>query len=657
MEGYEDLVPKKNSAGDDYADLIPKEKPRTYTMFGVPPDPKAEAKGYGEALTGFASGALQNISGIGELFPGYIGETYAGATKSLQEIGPREAQIAGQIVTPLPAAKLLKGKSALKQALGLGGLVAATTATGEEDYAKRLEEKSKAGGIGAALGLGGFGLSLAAPYVIKKGKDLGKALTTGYEALTGKAAKEATNETARTTEAIRQTGEAGKAAAGTRAEELSAAEFEKRARQESSLKQAQKKFMTAAEQERQDAAMKLADLKSPDPRIKDAATLGDAMQRRISGTEATRSSRASQQASRDYGEYFEQARGFENSAPRKAMMEKLKALSESPSAGSPGRKYAAEALNNLEKSTNAVGAEIEFKKYFQEASAPQQMGFGAEEQNASRIVSNIIGDALNTHAPKRIEARKTYKEFQTPLDAYETLFGKKGVKEELKVPGKLEMMPSDYPARYFKNRDTIQVLRQQLAGDEAAVRKFANAHAGIELDGLNAKQAQSWLEKNKSWVDEVSGLNDRVKKYVQELSRSEQTAATKEVQAGKLGEKKEKVVEAGQATEQKIRDLAVSQQKQIDDMLIKLNTADPEKSAGAAKTMVDTLAIMRDINGKPIMPPGALNNLTMQMKMVDDAYGASAKAIELKRAIIIKTLGAMGLGVGLYQTSSYLAKP
>lgn len=499
------------------------------------------------------------------------------------------------------------------------------------------------------------GLGLAADYV--GGTRLGKALTSGYEALTGKAAKEAAKESAKTAKAIQETGAAGKQAAGTRAEELLKTESEKRARQEASLKSAQKKFMTAAEKERQDAAMKFADLKAPDPRIKDTATLGDEMQRRISGTEATRSARASQQASRDYAEYFEQAQGFENSVPRKVMMEKLKALSESPSAGSPGRKYAAEALNNLEQSSNAVGAEIEFKKYFQEASAPQQVGFGAEEQNASRVVSDIIGEALNTHAPKRIEARKTYKEFQTPLDAYETLFGKRAVKEEAKVAGKLEMMPSDYPARYFKNRDTIQVLRQQLAGDEAAVRKFANAHAVIELDGLNAKQAQSWLETNKSWIDEVPGLNDRIKKYVQDLSRSEQAATTIETQAGKIGEKKKEIVKTGQATEQEIRDLATSQKQKIDDMLIKLNTADPQKSAGAAKSMIDTLATMRDINGKLIMPPGELKNLTMQMKMVEDAYGASAKAAELKRAIIIKTLGTMGVGYGLYQTSSYLAKP
>jgi hypothetical protein len=631
MEGYEDLVPKKSSAGDDYADLIPKGS---------------------KAKVGPVSGLMEKTKIPEESVKRNRALMLGLGTSLATPLGQIEQMVTPEVEGPLKGQEtVFTTPQQLREGLQKYGIVSKLSPQ-EEKYAGY-------GEIVPAAVLGGKalkqGLGLAADYV--GGTRLGKALTTGYEAITGKAAKEAAKEAARTTEAIRQTGAAGKTAAGARAEELSAVEFEKRARQEASLKKAQKKFMTAAEQERQDAAMKFADLKSPDPRIKDTATLGDAMQRRISGTEATRSARASQQASRDYGEYFEQAKGFEDSAPRKAMMEKLKALSESPSAGSPGRKYAAEALNNLEQSTNAVGAEIEFKKYFQEASAPQQMGFGAEEQNASRVVSDIIGEALNTHAPKRIEARKTYKEFQTPLDAYETLFGRKGVKEEAKVPGKLEMMPTDYPARYFKNRDTIQVLRQQLAGDEAAVRKFANAHAGIELDGLNAKQAQSWLEKNKSWVDEVPGLNDRVKKYVQELSRSEQTAATKEAQAGKLGERKEKVVEAGQATEKEIRDLATSQKQKIDDMLIKLNTADPEKSAGSAKAMIDTLATMRDINGKPILPPGQLNSLTMQMKMVDDAYGASAKAAELKRAIIIKTLATMGLGVGLYQTSSYLAKP
>ena len=497
------------------------------------------------------------------------------------------------------------------------------------------------------------GLGLAADYA--GGTRLGKALTTGYESLTGKATKEAEKQAGKTVEAIRQAGEAGKTAAGQRAEESAKAEFEKRARQESNLKGAEKKFMTAAEKERQDAALKLADLKSPDPRVKDAASLGDEMQRRLTGSEFTVGSRRSQQASRDYGAYFDEAKGFETSKPRNEMLQKLKALSESSSAGSAEREAASKALADLSSSRDAVGAEKEFRKYFEGASGPRQVGYGAIQQEASEKVSNIIGDALNTHAPKRIEARKTYSEFSTPLDAFETLFGKKGVKQEAAVPGRIQMQPSDYPTTYFKNRDTIRSLREQLRGDEAAVRKFANAHAGIELDGLDAKQAQAWLEKNKAWVDEVSGLSDRVKRYVADLSRSEQAAATKGLQAEKLGTKKQEVIKTGQETEQQIRNKAAEQKQQIDDMLTKLNTLDPKNSAGAAKSMIEKLSTMRDVNGKPIVEPSALSNLQMQMKMVDDAYGASTKAKQLKIALITKALPALGLGgAGLYGLGRYI---
>jgi len=490
------------------------------------------------------------------------------------------------------------------------------------------------------------GLGLATDYLGKT--SVGKALEKGYGALTGKAAKEAKEQAKKTTAAIEQTGQAGKQQIGQRAEESAKAEFEKRARQETSLKGAQKKFLTEAEKERQSAAMKFADLKAPDPRIKDAATLGDAMQRRIVGSESTVASRRSQQAARDYGAYFEQAQGFETSAPREAMLDKLRNLSESASAGSAEREAASRALTDLSASKTAAGAEKEFRKYFEGASGPPQPGYGAIQQEASKKVSDIIGEALNTHAPKRIETRKTYSEYSTPLDAFETLFGKKGVKEEAAVAGRIQMQPSQYPSTYFKDRDTIRSLREQLRGDEAAVRKFANAHAVNELEGKSAAEAKQWFDKNKPWVNEVPGLNTRVEKYVQELERSEKAAGTIEEQAKKLGAKKEKVISAGQATEQEIRDLATSQKQKIDDMLIKLNTLDPEKSAGAAKSMIDTLSTMRDINGKTIVEPGALKNLEMQLKMVDDAYGKSEQAAQLRKAIIFKVLAAAGLGSGAY---------
>ena len=634
---------------------------------GATAKPIEQPIGVGEAMyTGAKTAVMEPIYGAGELLPGEFGKGAASRAKELEQEYQRTvkqqpiATRAGYFPTTaatllLPGGagvKMAEGAPLLARALaggGLAGVVGGGLApTGKEDYSERLAEKGKSAAIGGALGTT---LGAAAPLV----PAAGTAIKKGYQALTGKATKEAEKQAGKTVEAIRQAGEAGKTAAGQRAEESAKAEFEKRARQESNLKGAEKKFMTAAEKEQQDAALKLADLKSPDPRIKDEATLGDAMQRVLSRTEGYLSSRSSQQASRDYKEYFEQAKGFSASDSRKEMIQKLEGLTKSSSAGSELRNRASQALKDLSESTNAIGAEKEFRKYFERASGPSETGYGQVQKDADTEISNVIGDALNTHAPKRIEARKNYKEFQTPLDAYETLIGKKAVKEEAGVPGRLQMQPTEYPSYYFKNRDQVQLLREQLREDEAAVRKFANAHAGIELDGLDAKQAQAWLEKNKAWVDEVSGLSDRVKRYVADLSRSEQAAATKEAQAEKLGTKKQEVIKTGQETEQQIRNKAAEQKQQIDDMLTKLNTLDPKNSAGAAKSMIEKLSTMRDVNGKPIVEPSALSNLQMQMKMVDDAYGASTKAKQLKIALITKALPALGLGgAGLYGLGRYI---
>ena len=634
---------------------------------GKKPETKQEPIGAGEAMyTGAKTAIMEPIYGAGELVPGEFGKGAASRAKELEQeykrtvaqqpiatrLGYFPTTAATLAIPGTAGVKLAEGAPLLARALAGGGLAGFTggvlAPTGEEDYTKRLKEK----GTGAALGTA-LGTTLGAAVPLAPAA--GKAITKGYEALTGKAAKQAEQQAQATKGSIKQAAEAGKTDIEKRAEELGKSEFEKRARQESNLKGAEKKFMTDAEKERQSAAMKFADLKAPDPRITDTATLGDAMQRSITRAESTVGSRRSQQASRVYGAYFEEAKGFEKSKPREFMLQKLKALSESSPAGSAEREAASKAYSDLSASQDAVGAEKEFRKYFEGASGPQQPGYGAIQQEASKKVSDIIGDALNTHAPKRIEARKEYAEFSTPLDAFETFFGKKGVKEEANVAGRIQMQPTDYPATYFKNRDTVRALREQLRGDEAAVRKFANAHAVNELEGLDGKQAASWLDKNSSWVNEVPGLNDRVNKYVQELSRSEEAAAMKESQARKLGAKKEEVIKTGQATEQEIKDSAVSQKKEIDDMLLKLNTLDPEKSAGAAKSMIDKLSTMRDVNGKTIVDPSTLSELHRSMKMVDDAYGKSAKASELKRSLIYKTLGAVGLGgAGLYSLGKYL---
>ena len=439
----------------------------------------------------------------------------------------------------------------------------------------------------------------------------------------------------------------------SREAESAAAEYAKRTRQETNLKTAEQKFLTEADKERQAAAAKYAGLGKPN----DPSELGSEMQRQLVGTEARLGTRASQQAARDYGEYFEQAKGFETSAPRAEALARLKAMSESGEAGSAGRSAASKALKDLSESPNAVGAEKEFRKYFEGASGPIQPGYGQVEQQASQRVSDIIGEALNKHAPKRIQARETYKEYKTPQDAFETLFGKAGVKEESAVAGRTQMLPSAYPDKYFKNKDTLGVLREQLRGDEAAVRKFANQHAVNELQGKNAEQAASWLQKNKSWVDDVPGLNKRVNEYVNDLARSESAAALKTQQAGKLGKTKGKVIEQGQQREAQIAKEAQAQRTALEDDVRNLNLVKPEDSSRNAKKMLDRLQGLKDANGKPIVDAAELQKLRMQIQMVDDAYQASDKAKKLRTAIIVKGLGALGVGgLGTYGISRYLSE-
>lgn len=404
-------------------------------------------------------------------------------------------------------------------------------------------------------------------------------------------------------------------------------EIVNRARQERNLREAKSKFLTKAQQERETAARKFADLGTPS----ETQALGAEMQRRLTGTQFTREARVSQQAARDYEKYFEQAKGFEDSPARQVMLSELEAMSVSPSVGSAGRKYASQALKDLQESETALGAEKEFRKYFEQGSAPQQAGYGAIEQQANRDVSDIISKALNDHAPYRIQTRQTYKEFKTPLDAYETLFGKKGVAREKVVPDRVQMMATDYPANYFKNKDTINSLREQLAGDEAAVRKFANQHVVNELQGKTADQADAWFKKNSEWINSVEGLNTRVSRYVDSLKNAEMQAAKLEEQAKKIGGKVEDVVSRG-----------ASRANKLAEFKEQLNLY-PEKATSVANNMIDYL-----LKNK-LLSTEKLQLLKSDVDAANKLTNAVQKQKELRNAFIRYGVISAGGGYATYK--------
>lgn len=405
-------------------------------------------------------------------------------------------------------------------------------------------------------------------------------------------------------------------------------------RRELGLRGAGEKFKSQAAQQREASARQFADLGTPTSE----GALGDQMQQRIVGTEFRRESSRSRQAASDFKDYFDQAKGFEESPQRQQMLSRLQSMSESSEAGSAGRAAAAKALRDLQDSTTAIGAEKEFRKYYEGASAPPAPGYGEIERQASKSVSDIIGNALNEYAPKRIEARKTYAEYSTPLDAYETLLGKKAVAVEKGVPERLATQPSSYPKNYFKNRDTINALREQLAGDEAAVRKFANQYTVNELQGLNAKSARTWLNNNSSWLDTVEGLRTRVNRYVDNLDAAERQAETLEKRGGLVQKKATSIVEQGAKTREKIQ-----------QDLRELQLVDDKKVATKASQIVD------DLERQKLISKENARSIRQQIETVDKNYEAAEKRrqiidVVIKRAI----LGA--LGYGAYETYQAVTK-
>ena len=550
--------------------------------------------------------------------------TGAGLGSVAGVVAPPVLKVGGKLVSKLP----FPGSSVVGS-----GMTAAGKYLSETPLLKRAATGAVGGAVGEGLEQTGeyFGVPRAITMPLSfTGSGLAMSLLGGET----RRAREAEKALA---ESVGKTGEETKTAITQKAKGETQAEYEKRARQQFGLKTAEQKFQTEAQKKSEDSAREFSGLGKPNK----VAELGDEMQRRITGTEFTRGSRRQQRASEDFKNYFKQAEGFENSNPRKIMLARLEKMSSDPAVGSAGRAYATQALKDLEQSQNAIGAELEFRKYFEQASAPQKEGFTAVQQDANRKVSEIIGEALNTHAPLREKARGNYKEFSTPLDAYETLFGKKGVAIESGVPGRVKMMPTDYPNTYFKNRDTLNALREQLAGDEAAVRKFATQHVVNELEGKTAKESADWLKNNSGWVNEVEGLNTRVNRYVQKLAENEQKAKKLFESAEKLSAKAKEIGTVRETTESKIAQNAADQKEKIDEFK-KLLNVNPKQARGIADNMVNYLSKYK------MLPESKIKLLQEDIEKVDKTAAQAQKASEIRKLFVKYGVISAGLPFGAY---------
>lgn len=477
-------------------------------------------------------------------------------------------------------------------------------------------------------------------YGIAKGTDLASKL------FSGKAAKEAELAQKGLQTSIPTTAEEAGKGVTQRAAKETEAEYAKRARQQESFGQAKKKFTTAAQAERENAARKFSDLGKPS----DTAKLGDEMQRRLTGTEFTRGARRSQRAAEDSKKYFSQARergNFVESDQGISFLNYLKSQMFSQKVTPAERKLAEQMYVDLAAAKDIEAVEKTFRRFNEVSKGAPKEGYDAVMQQYAGRVSDNLSEALNKFAPKRKEFRDTYKELSGPLDAYETAFGAKGVAMEKAVPGRVKMMPTDYPSTYFKNRDTVNALREMLAGDEAAVRKFANQHAVNELQGKTAVQAEQWLKTNGEWLNTVEGLNTRVNRYVAELKRSELAAAQKESQAAQVAEKGKKVGQAGEARQADIAKTAGEQKQRLDQFKEQISLY-PEKATTIGNNLVKYLS------DNKMLPSEKLNALKAEIDAVEKTADVAQKAKQVRNLFVKYGIYTAGGGYGAYEISKKL---
>jgi hypothetical protein len=456
-----------------------------------------------------------------------------------------------------------------------------------------------------------------------RAKEAAKELQTGAEALRGRAAQ----------------------AVGAAEEAETAATRARRTRQEKGAEAAEQRFVSQAQQEREAAAAKFGDLGTP----KGKAELGDEMQRRLVGTEKRLGSARQQRASEDFGRLFKEgnAKDWSASEEKARLLDYFTKESTSPLAGPDSRGLAAQIAKELQQTESYQGAEEVFRKFKELSVGPPAEGFTGFKQQKAGSYSDYISKVLDEFLPNRNVVRTRYAEYSTPLDAFETSFGGKAVATEKAVPEALRTMPTNVPDIYFKNRDTINQLRTQLQGDEAAVRKFANQYTVNELQGKNAAQAQQWLQTNKPWVGTVEGLNTRVERYVEELARREAGAAEAERRAALIAKKRGEITSGRQTEERRIRESAEKLRDQLDTAAIALKRATPETIAGEAEKLL--LSIEKSKNLRNLVSESAITALREQIAAVDKAYQGVEKSQKIKDLFVKYGLIYPAAGYGGYE--------
>ena len=483
------------------------KKPKDISRFGSPSE---ESISSGEAaLRGAKTAVMEPIYGVGEYIPGEIGKKSAQASKELEQeyqkavkqhpVATRAGYLptaAAEMFIPGTAGfKVAKGASALTKAAmggGAAGLTAgAVSPTGQEDYGKRMEEKAKSAGLGAALGTT---LGVAGPLAMKGGKAVGEFAGSFKKPLPIADVKD-----------LAQIGEKGFQLVSDKAEK----------KYVTRKTEADKNYDIA-----NNAARKAQAKGEPFAASAPGKTLIDDLEKQkniIAGSEK-------------FGVGEEKVKGIDR------LINALKGETTGGVKTPIGKGVVSAGVTKTspkstkEKDISAVVEELRFLRDV-DAKGKTYEAYAGLDAGYKRDLIKKLEEALYAWNPEYKTADTAYKAASEKLKPFKTELMSSALKGEKFNPKDLVASPEEFGPKFFSDVNSVKNLKD-VTEDPVAVSKFGKEYVASLFANKEPKAVQDFVQnpQNIPWLKEA-GIYDDVAKYAKQAT----TAKSRKDIAANLG--------------------------------------------------------------------------------------------------------------------------
>lgn len=488
----------------------PQEKSKDISRFGAPTEKVDEPIGAGSAaLRGAKTALLEPVYGLGEYIPGGIGKKSAQASKELEEeyqqavkqhpVATRAGYlpVAGaELFVPGTAGlKAVKGASLLGKA-AMGGGVAGLTAgaiapTREEDYSKRMQEKAKSAGLGAALGTT---LGVAGPLAMKGGKAVGEFAGSLKSPVP-----------IADVEGLTKVGEKGFNLLQSKAKKL----YDQRSTE------AEQKYKEAFDAARKAQAQGQPFATSPQ---------GQALLQSLENEKNVVS------GGKQFSVGEEQVKGIDR------LINAIKGVSTGGQVVPVGSGKVSAGLTKKtpgttkEKDIKAIVEELRFLRDVDAKGKPYE-AYAALDAKYKRDLIKKLESSLYTWNPEYKAADEAYKVASEQLKPFKTDLMSKALKGEKFHPQDLIASPEEFGSKFFKDVDGVRQLKA-VTQDPAEVAKLSKEYVASMLADKTPAQIKTFSTdpQNIGWMKEA-GIYDDVAKYASQAN----TAASRQKILSRLG--------------------------------------------------------------------------------------------------------------------------